>query len=282
MSFVVHRSDDAGAAQAATHAFLAAEPARNNVILTLLDERTRHPEPGRYWWITEGTAVRGLAMQSPVTFLSIMTALPVDAVAPLVATIADDAPELPGIVGDAATAATFAGCWTEQLGIGARPVEGQRVYRLGTLRPPDGVPGELRGATGDDLELVQSWFRGFEQDTGMPSPDPLGLAVPRRIADGEIWLWCHDELAVSMTRISGEVAGTVRVGYVYTPPEHRRRGYAAAAVGAASARAQRDGAEGCVLYTQLSNPTSNGVYRRIGFEAIGEVLSYEFLPGPTG
>lgn len=280
MTFAVHRSDDAAAAHAATHAFLAGEPERNNVILTLLHERMRHPEPGHYWWVTDGGAVRAVAMQSPRTFLSTITVLPAEAVAPLVEAIVVDAPDLPGVVGDAASAARFAGCWTEQRGTGAEPIEGQRIYRLETLHPPDDVPGELRGATVDDLDLVLSWFRGFEADTGSTVPSDLEVVTPRRLADRQIWLWRHDGVDVSMVRISETVAGTVRVGFVYTPPSARRRGYAGAAVADVSAQVLADGAGSCVLYTQLSNSTSNALYRRIGYEAIGEVLAYRFLPGP--
>jgi predicted GNAT family acetyltransferase len=32
----------------------------------------------------------------------------------------------------------------------------------------------------------------------------------------------------------------------------------------------------CVLYTDLANPTSNSIYRRIGYEAAAEILGYRF------
>ena len=32
----------------------------------------------------------------------------------------------------------------------------------------------------------------------------------------------------------------------------------------------------CVLYTDLGNPTSNSIYRNIGYEAITETLIYGF------
>ena len=62
---------------------------------------------------------------------------------------------------------------------------------------------------------------------------------------------------------------------MYTPPEHRGKGYATASVGHLS-RVLSDRGLRCVLYTQLSNPTSNAIYRALGYEPIGEVLSYNF------
>ncbi|MEZ5170856.1 MAG: hypothetical protein R3A49_08945 [Acidimicrobiia bacterium] len=32
----------------------------------------------------------------------------------------------------------------------------------------------------------------------------------------------------------------------------------------------------CILYTQLSNPTSNAIYRALGYEPAGDVLMYRF------
>jgi predicted GNAT family acetyltransferase len=34
--------------------------------------------------------------------------------------------------------------------------------------------------------------------------------------------------------------------------------------------------EVCTLFTQLSNPTSNAVYRRLGYEAVSEITRYDF------
>ncbi|MDP9319178.1 MAG: hypothetical protein M3O94_08950, partial [Actinomycetota bacterium] len=58
--------------------------------------------------------------------------------------------------------------------------------------------------------------------------------------------------------------GVTRVGPVYTPPEHRRRGYGAA-VTAACTRDALDHAEDVVLFTDLANPTSNSIYQQIGY-----------------
>ena len=94
-------------------------------------------------------------------------------------------------------------------------------------------------------------------------------------------MWTVDDRPVSMARLSPPAAGAVRVGFVYTPPERRRRGYAAASVAALSAHGLSQGAGECLLYTQLSNPTSNRIYRRIGYEAVGEILAYRFDPGES-
>lgn len=59
---------------------------------------------------------------------------------------------------------------------------------------------------------------------------------------------------------------------VYTPPEHRGHGYAAAVTAEVSRAAREAGAQEVLLFTDLANPTSNGVYRRIGYRPVSDRL----------
>ena len=65
-------------------------------------------------------------------------------------------------------------------------------------------------------------------------------------------------------------------GPVYTPPDDRGRGYASNLVAGVSGEMLSRGAEACFLYTDLGNPTSNAIYRRIGYEQVGESLMIVF------
>jgi predicted GNAT family acetyltransferase len=98
--------------------------------------------------------------------------------------------------------------------------------------------------------------------------------VDKWLATGRIWVWDDGE-PVSMAVSSPPVEGVVRVAGVYTPADKRRHGFAAACVQALS-KCIRDAGFRCVLYTDLGNPTSNSVYRRIGYRAVAEVLRYRF------
>ena len=66
----------------------------------------------------------------------------------------------------------------------------------------------------------------------------------------------------------------IAVNGVYTPLEWRRRGYATACVAALSELLLR-GFEFCVLYTDLSNPTSNSIYTRIGYRPVRDFLMFD-------
>jgi GNAT superfamily N-acetyltransferase len=197
----------------------------------------------------------------------------------LVDAVAVAAPDLAAVGGDVATASAFAGSWVERCHQGAEPAEGQRIHRLvGSPRMPL-VSGTLRPATSQDLDLVCRWSDGFALETGgfVAGHDAVRDRVRRR----EVWLW-DDGGPVAMAAAKAPVASVSRVGPVYTPPESRGRGFAGAAVATLSAQLLSSVATTCILYTQLSNPTSNSVYRRIGYEPVIEVLRYRFIPRQPG
>jgi GNAT superfamily N-acetyltransferase len=257
----------------ASENFLKDTPAENNLILTLLHERVHHPEPGCYWTVRVNDRVVGVALQSPPTVPVVVTKIPSDCIDKLAETIAAERPDLPGIFGEADTAARFAGSWAERLKIPAAPVEGVRLYRLTSLNPPPAAPGSLRTATNADLDLVLGWLEAFKRETAAVVAPPA--AMRRRIEAGLISIW-DDGKSVSMASTTTPTARTVRVGLVYTPPEYRGRGYAASCVAEVSQAALMAGASQCVLFTQLSNPQSNAIYRRLGYEPMVELLRYQF------
>ena len=269
----VHMTADAAEALGAAGVFLRARPVDHNVALTILHERIAHSEPGRYWWVTSYEEVIGYAFQSPTTFSAGLTVMTRNALDPLVDRMAGDAPHLPGAIGEAGTAAAFAGNWAERLTTPAVPVEGQRIYRLDELVMPPLPPGHFRQAEPSERDLYRSWAEGFMADTGSSLDVRDGL--DRRLTAGRLWVW-DDDGPVSMAAMSEEVEGVARVGPVYTPPDRRGRGYAAACVARLSASVVESGARDCILYTQLANTTSNALYRRMGYEPASEVVAYRF------
>lgn len=68
---------------------------------------------------------------------------------------------------------------------------------------------------------------------------------------------------------SRRVEGWRSVGPVYTLPEHRGRGCATALVTHLSEWAFASGAVGCTPFTDLANPVSNRICKRIGYRRIG-------------
>jgi GNAT superfamily N-acetyltransferase len=283
-----HLSDNVEEFLAEAGDFLDARPVENNLLLTLAQMRRRNPEPSRWLWVTDDAVedqslhcepqVVGAAVQTPISFRAALTPMPTAAVQAMVEGIAEEAPDLPGVVGDATTASAFAGAWTTALGVPGHPLEGQRLYRLGDLTQPEDVPGQLRVATQRDIRLLVRWWMGFDEETMLerPASDDRAAVMGARVESNLVWIWEVDERPVSMALHTAPAADAVRIGLVFTPPDQRRKGYAAACVGAVSQVALDAGAKHCLLYTQLSNPTSNRVYQRLGYEPLSEILIYGF------
>jgi predicted GNAT family acetyltransferase len=95
-------------------------------------------------------------------------------------------------------------------------------------------------------------------------------------AGGGLWIWDVDGEPVSMCGRTAPVCGVPRIGPVWTPREHRRRGFAAAISAFVCAEALSGGARACTLFADAANATSNGVYERIGFRRVAESVEADF------
>lgn len=282
MRVATHFTSDAGEAQARTRAFLESDPLRHNVLCTLLAGRHSSGTPIRFWWATVGDEVRGVVFQSPETFPAVVSRLDDAVVEPLAQAAAEVTdPPLSGVNGLADDSARFAGAYATVTRRAAQPVEGQRIYQIREVKRPLGVAGGPRPGDESDRNVVQAWVRAFGVDTGLG--DGGDGEVQERTAyflsSRRLWLWQADGAAKASAFASPAAAGVVRVGFVYTPPADRRQGYAAALVADVSQRSLDEG-DRCILYTQLSNPTSNAIYQRIGYRPIGELVRYQFGAGP--
>jgi uncharacterized protein len=266
-------SDDPAWALSHAREFLASQPVLHNLVLSLLEARVARSEPGRYWLATEQGKTVGVVFQSPLTFAATLTPMEPSVAAAMVDAIAEAGVPLPGVNGDAATAASFAGQWTERCKIGATPFMGTRIYELLEDGEAPTIKGELRRAVAKDRELMIRWTRAFSEEIGEDASD-TELRVDDRMAAGELWVWDDGE-TVSMAVNREPAERVTRIAGVYTPPELRKRGYATACVYALSRHLRETGYR-CMLYTDLANPTSNSIYRRIGYRAVGEALRYRF------
>jgi predicted GNAT family acetyltransferase len=147
------------------------------------------------------------------------------------------------------------------------------------LAPPRARRSTARQATGTEQDLLTGWEQAFAVEAGVAVSSEAEDIVNRRLAQGAQFVWDY-EGPVAMLAMSPAIAGTVRIGPVYTPPEHRRHGYASSAVAAASRRALANGARQCMLFTDLANPTSNQIYAAVGYRRCGDWEEYAFIaPG---
>jgi len=279
MTFTVTAFDDAGAVLDLAGGFLADRPVENNLVLSLLGARagdaseSATSEPGHYWVATGDSGGADVVFHSPARYRMLLSAMAPEAAVALASAIAESGAAPPGVGGEAAAASAFAGAWLEGRGQGARPTHALRLYEIESPTQPM-VPGRLRRAEQAERDLLVDWLRVMRDDVPPPGPDPVS-EVDGGLAGSRLWVW-DDSGPVSVAAETSPAEGVVRIKAVFTPPEHRRRGYAAAVVEALSRRILA-GRNRCILYADLANPVSNSVYRRVGYRAVTEILSYEFV-----
>jgi RimJ/RimL family protein N-acetyltransferase len=189
-------------------------------------------------------------------------------------------PDVPGVNGLPGSARAIAAAWAAQTGGTTRCWMREELHALSAVSDPaKPASGALRVPRGDERPQLVEWMRAFEREIGIGSGDLAAEVVDARLARDGLLVWDRGG-PVSLLGVSPPVAGVVRIGPVYTPPEHRRHGYAGTAVAAVSRRALAAGARRCMLFADLANPTANKIYAEVGYRRIADWEEYSFsAPG---
>jgi RimJ/RimL family protein N-acetyltransferase len=275
MEIVVH--DEPGAFAAAAGPLLQADPLRHTMALTVLDAMHRGGEPSAVLLtVREAGEVTGAALRSPGR-ATLVSAVPARQAAVVERVLAEVDPAAEGAHGPVAEAEAFAAARVARTGCRVEPAMRTRLFALDVLAAPRGVPGRARRADESDVPLLAAWRRAFGREAGHHKEhDPAALVTrSMRLGAGEM-LWEVDGTPVAQACAKPVIARTSRIGPVYTPPEHRGHGYAAAVTAAASRWALDAGAERVVLFTDLANPTTNRLYPRIGYRPVHDAVELRF------
>ncbi|HEX3816576.1 MAG TPA: GNAT family N-acetyltransferase [Mycobacteriales bacterium] len=257
---------------------LGADPAAHTISLTVIETaRARRGEDELFgWWTDSDGAVTG-AVSHTAPYPVLLGVVPDEAIRPLVDDLRATGRHVAGVNGNSDLAAQVAAIWISVAGGRAMLGAATRLFRLGRPIPPEPMPaGRARTATGTDTELLSCWIDAFHRDIGESRSARRSVVDKLSFAGWTLWE-DGDGVPVSVAGRGRLAAGVVRVAPVYTPPEQRRHGYAAAATLAASQVALDAGAGEVVLFTDLTNPTSNGVYRRIGYVPVSDRTMFRFI-----
>lgn len=263
---------------------LRADAASNTVLLTAAASVAANgpavfgDEPPLFgWWTSADGPVEGAFVHTP-PFPAQLTALPGGAVDPLADLLAGNGRPLAGVGAAAPEADAFAGAWCARRDAIAELELRLRLYRLVSLREPaPAPPGRADLATGSDAPLVRAWIESFARETGAVMGATRTL--DDRLAAGALTLWRDaTDTPVALAGYTREIAGARRLGPVYTAVPHRRHGYGAAVTAATCRRALDGGTSQLLLYADIDNPTSNTLYRRLGFAPVEDRVTLRFRP----
>jgi hypothetical protein len=262
--------------------YLSVDEARYGLILGIarrLTENLRAYGDSGPWFCSAGNdaALQAVAIRTPPfsVVLAHFSGEPAALAITLAAAISKKEPAIPGAMGDKELADKFAAAWCHEKGVRVRGKMSERIYRLGKIDSVPPTPGRLRPAVEGDIKLVQAWARAFNVETfGENLPQPETDMTPL-VTGGNLFLW-EDGAPVAMAARLRPTDNGMSVGYVYTPPELRRKGYATSCVAGTCRSILQSGKEFCMLYADLANPVSNSIYIKIGFKPVGDSVMYTF------
>ena len=190
---------------------------------------------------------------------------------------------LPGIVTEKALAECFAKAYTTRTGIAFEVKTNQRIYELTEINPEIPKIGTIRLLEERDMPFLPFWLEAmntifeYGQNTATMHIPTNFEYYQHQISTKKLYVLEVDGVPVSMAGLAREMETVIGVGRVYTPSYFRGKGYASSCVAQLSQLALVKGFKKCALYTDLSYPTSNSIYQKIGYKPICDSLHVNFI-----
>jgi uncharacterized protein len=233
--------------------------------------------------VTDGAGIRLTAVMTPphnLTLYATDNRYDGESVACLVNGLLETGVPVPGVMTENRLAEDFARAYAAAKSVHYQIHKRQRIYELTEVNPAIPAIGSLRPAKESNMAFLPYWLEAFGGDfTGGDSRVQSDAEGYRHFIDPRRLFILEDGgTPVSMAKTAREIQTVCSVGYVYTPPYSRGKGYATACVAAVSRIILERGFTKCVLYTDLANPISNGIYRKIGYLPICDSLDIRFDP----
>lgn len=140
-----------------------------------------------------------------------------------------------------------------------------------------------------ELELLVEWRASFSIEA-LGALDDAELRRSSR-ADvllqhqrGADWVLLSSTTPVAYSVFNAMLPEIVQIGGVWTPPDHRGRGYARSVVAGSLLAARKQGVQRAVLFADPENAMARAAYLAIGFRIVGDyglVLLATDVTGPS-
>lgn len=265
-----------------TQEFLEQDEVSNNVILgtclRLRKEKNKSLNESYFAAIKEDENILLVAMITPPFPIAIYSdnINCDDELSLLIEDLLNNNIEVNGVIAPIELANSFSLKWCELKACNKIDGLNMRAYELVDVNHPRYSKGNLRDAKDEDLETISRWIYNLEKDDGSDITCEQAYEMAKnKITNGELYVW-EDKIPVSMACATRPTTNGIVVNMVYTPSELRQKGYASSCVAALSQHLLDKGYKFCSLFTDLSNPTSNSIYIKIGYKAVCDYKSYSF------
>jgi uncharacterized protein len=258
--------------------FLEVEEVVNNIPLSILRNMSAS-EDSLFALVEEHGEVLLVLLMTPPYNLYVYGAGPrlTEAITLAVKQLTSKNISLPGVIGPKDVAELFAKTWAQEHTVTLKIAMNQRIYQLIEVMDRGNSSGVLRVANENDISLLAGWVHEFSKVTaGILTEEESLVRAKRMVEQKTVYVWQDGEQVVSMVNKARPTENGITINFVYTPPNCRDRGYATSSVAAFSQLLLNEGLEYCTLYTDLTNPTSNSIYMKIGYKPIRDSVMYQF------
>jgi uncharacterized protein len=259
--------------------YLLREEAHHYLLLRICDRLIFHPQyyddPPYLATVEVDGDIFAVAMRTPPHNLLLSRVQDLVALKLIAEDLYSQQEKLPGVNGLVVETETFARKWQILTGQSYKLRMQLCIHQLEKVEPIAKANGYFRLATESDRDLLIDWVEAFETEA---MSFPLGNSqriVDRAITGKTLYLW-QDAIPVSMAGGGVATPNGAGIGLVYTPPEYRGKRYATSCVAALSQTLLEQGYRYCYLFTDLANPTSNHIYRAIGYQPVCDWNEYCF------
>ena len=179
--------------------------------------------------------------------------------------------DISGVVGPSVETSTFSRIWSQITGCTSSLGMDQKIYQVAKVNLPP-TKGRLKLALTEDIDLTAKWLFEFSQES-LPASEKITFEYALKSAKDAVelkmaYIWTIDEIPVSIAHWGRPTKNGVSIRAVYTPNEHRGNGYGSAVVAHLSQLLLNSSYKFCFLYTDVSNLTSNKIYKNIGYQEV--------------
>jgi len=151
------------------------------------------------------------------------------------------------------------------------------LFVLNHLNPIEPCNGYLIEAEEKHFDLIYDWALLFQKDINLNYENEFLIKkhVEYIIKSGNAFLWVDGDPVSMVFRERTHNIG-FSIGYVYTPDNFQRKGYATNNIYEVCKISLNEGYLYSSLLTDLENPISNHIYKKIGFNEICEYQIFDF------
>lgn len=268
--------------------FLLAREAENNLLLSILNSLKENihrygKEMPLLFSLTDLDDVKLIALRTPPHDIIISYVDDLNSIEVLVEELLKRNENPPGVLSFKEAADKFTELWCEKNSLKPNLFRKERIYKLEKVSKDTLGTKKFSVASKTHQTIVLKWTEEMLKEALIDSTEEDIEQTTNQLKKefeenkSKIFLLFDNKEPVSMVREAGRTPNGVFVNLVYTPPSLRRKGYATECVAKLSKQLLEEGNKYCFLFTDLSNPTSNSIYQKIGYRPIIDENHYKFL-----